>query len=68
MLGYYAVDDSKLLSKDTGFANPKRLLYQRFLKTFNYLVKVLQLVSANMPKAVVPEHPINCVTWGWLGQ
>ncbi len=66
MFKYYVVDDLKLLSKDTGFTNPKRLFYQRFLKTFNYLVKVLQLVSANMPKAVVPECPIRF--WGWLGQ
>ncbi len=62
MLRYYAVDDSKLLSKDARFANPKRLLYQRFLKTFNYLVKVLQLVLANVPKAAVPERPIDYVT------
>ncbi len=68
MLGCYAVDDSKLLSKDAGFANPKRLLYQRFLKTFNHLVKVFQLVSANVPKVAVLECPINCATWGWLGQ
>ncbi len=40
MLRYYTVDDSKLLSKDTGFTNSKKLFYQRFLKTFNYLVKV----------------------------
>jgi hypothetical protein len=62
------VDDSKLLSKDTGFTNPKRLLYQRFLKTFNYFMKVLQLVSANVPKTAVPECPIDCRVWGWLGQ